>query len=240
MAILVGAQGVVWRRRRAACWPDRLEFLAQGYPHWPGLRPLAGAFGLVGLLCGCVVLDRPATFVWALIGAVSLLHLVHREWNEFLAELGLGLVTVAVCARLGCLADGEDAAGDRSFAGLVLTGLSLMTFMWHWLPRFWEQQLQGGVAWTTTGRLIPSARRLGWVAALLAAGLALRLAAEPWYAAQRGFEQQEARFAGAVGVVTLFVCLLGSTLVMRRPQWLTGGLTVVSLVAGVLFFVGRW
>ena len=50
----------------------------------------------------------------------------------------------------------------------MIVGLTFSTGLWTWLSCVWDQQLGHPEAWTTTGRLIPHAKRFAFLSAALA------------------------------------------------------------------------
>lgn len=68
----------------------------------------------------------------------------------------IGLILTGAGIVAACTAWLADA-GLGAMIGIILAGGYLL-----WLARFWHQQLDEGRAWTTAGRLIPSARNLGY------------------------------------------------------------------------------
>ncbi len=170
-ADLLVALGLVLahRRRRMACWldqPQRLVALQQrSSPVWAVLVAVAfvacaGAamFHLHAALPPAVLL---AAFACLVAG-----HVCRWSWAS-----GLGMVFVGQAVTSGVL-----SWWDAGWLGGVI-GLGLSSLYLLWLGRFWRQQLRDGAAWTTTGRMIPIVRRVGFVGvagtlAILISGLA--------------------------------------------------------------------
>ncbi len=107
-------------------------------------------------------------------GGLSLSIFIAWRWSRTLAELALALWTVALAA-LGATTAVE-LAGPRPspieqlpvVQSGALLGLSAASLLWFWLASVWGRQLRDGRAWTTTGRLIPLADRVGFLSAGLA------------------------------------------------------------------------
>ena len=130
-------------------------------------------------------LEVPATFwlTWSLVAGVSVWR---RGAPVDYALLGL-LVACAMTTK-------DAIAGAYLLPGLALAGGGVVLLVTHtvswswaslalgailaagwsgWLARFWRQQLHGGRAWTTAGRLIPVARNTAIVWMLVAATAAI-------------------------------------------------------------------
>ena len=106
-----------------------------------------------------------------------------------------------------------------------------MTFMWLWLSRFWLQQLHGGQAWTTAGRLIGPARHMGFVVAVLALAVAARLAVWPkWPPGGADGPTGLGGWPGVACMVLLIVVLLNRALAARSLG--LGAFAVVAVVIG--------
>jgi hypothetical protein len=152
LLVLLATVLVDWRSR-VQVWraePDRLLERPRG--HRLAYVVVVGLSGLVGL--GGVL------FVWGVLvpvavalAGLAVLGVGHRVRSNGLGELGLVLAGEAVViASLSWL----PASPAGGLLGAGLAGLWML-----WLARFWAQQLASGLPWTTAGRLIPSARRLG-------------------------------------------------------------------------------
>lgn len=143
-----------WRFRRSV-WlhdPDQLV-RERRIPTWQLVFfwILAAALA-VGVLEGGI--SVPGVISLAL-GAIGVLTLGHLAGSQATGEAGLALAAATLAALIVLFA-GPGALP----AATALAGLWMM-----WLARFWNQQLLDGVPWTTAGRLIPSARRIGATAA---------------------------------------------------------------------------
>jgi len=232
------AQGLIRQHRRKTAWPDRLWQLTEPHPEWPGFRASAGAAGLAVLLLGCLRMDSPLTVGCAALAAGCLLRLAHRRWNEYLAELGMALATLAVCAAVVLAAPlGEHGpARFPKMLNALLAGLACMTFIWHWLAVVWDQQLLDGQAWTTAGRMIPAAKRVGLAVGALGVLVAVELALWPLSPASAGRSQTASGWlAGLAGNAALLAALAWSARktagAVRRGLLGLAGLAVGLFVA---------
>lgn len=116
-----------------------------------------------GILLGALALRAASHGVSPLtlfVGAIAIGTVANRRrW------LGADALTLALTGAIGfCVWPAWFMDGPRAITfGLVVAAGYLV-----WLARFWTQQLLDGRPWTTTGRLIPVARQLGRLVALLA------------------------------------------------------------------------
>ncbi len=181
-----------WRAQERA-WPGDLGSLVRVSRPWPGLEPTAAAIGFVLLPLGLWhtfstgadshQVARVTTWDMA-AGALALSVYTGWRWGRTAAELALSLWTVSLAALAATTAQ-EITAARSSIERLpvvhvgVLAGLTAATLLWFWLSAVWRQQLHGGRAWTTAGRLIPLADRVGFLAGSLAVLVGAKLALWP-------------------------------------------------------------
>ena len=235
-AAVVLLQGSLYRRRRERAWPDHLEYLQDGFKSWWPLRPLGALIGLVALAAGLVGMDRWMTVVSAVALGASLIVLAHRRWSEPLAYLGLALITLTVCAVPATVVAFFTHLGWERLLlwSCVLGGAAVMVFMWLWLPRFWTQQLHEGQAWTTAGRLIVPARRMGYVVALIGLLVAVRMALWPrWPSAGAEDGSEPGGWLGGGCIVLLVLALVNRARAARSI--VLGVLAMLVVVTGGLY-----
>ena len=155
LALAVGALLVDWRNR-VQIWRTDPAGLAAPLPTHRRY------YAVVLLLCGLTGVgavgapDAALTPLAVILAAYAALTVGHRRCSTPIGRFGLVLVgwaiiTAALAWLPAWLANGS--------LGAALAGLLLI-----WLARFWQQQLNAGRPWTTTGRLIPAARQLSWFA----------------------------------------------------------------------------
>jgi hypothetical protein len=132
---------------------------------------------------GCIFILHPWTSIGAFLVGVSLLVLASRRWNENLADAGLAAITLGVVAicMIGISGPriGESSEQFAEIFNRVVLGLAIMTGFWHWLAGVWDQQLDQGQAWTTAGRMIRTARRVGFLIGIAGVLVAAVLAIWP-------------------------------------------------------------
>lgn len=140
-----------WRRR---------DWIWRNAPHRliepPAAHSLLHALVLavvLGVTIGAALAPAAALSPLALLlAAYAALAVGHRRPWPVARWLGLTLVGAAIVSA--ALAWSAPWGANLS-AGFAVAGV----FM-QWQARFWSQQLDGGKAWTTTGRLVPAARVL--------------------------------------------------------------------------------
>ncbi|MFH0982659.1 MAG: hypothetical protein V2A79_14135, partial [Planctomycetota bacterium] len=147
----------VWRtRRRRALLISDPSRLLRPIPSWPGVRLAGGGVGLllvfligypllmpfeawpVGYRAGALL--RSAA---AVAGAAVLLVQVGQVWSRGLADLALGLLTLAVCTLATAFVPLDSSDRPRHCPVLlnaVVFALGLMTWFWTWLAQVWQQQ----------------------------------------------------------------------------------------------------
>jgi hypothetical protein len=163
LVMVVGVALLRWWRRRRLWLQDPHHLVELSPPSSTLFVSLVGVSLLVGM-AGVLLREAAFTPTAVLLAALTCLTIGHlRTWLA-VGEIGLILVAVGiVTASMAWLVPGWSGA----LFGLGLSGMYLL-----WLARFWDQQLNDGVPWTTAGRLIPIARRLAYGACAGAAGLA--------------------------------------------------------------------
>ncbi len=104
-----------------------------------------------------------------------------------------------------------------------------------WLAGVWEQQLDDqGRAWTTTGRLIPLAKRGSFAAGAFGVLFALQMGVWPALDQVEGFDDSAARVVwGSAGMVLLMAALSWAYVKCRGPAFRT--LLMLNSVALVFF-----
>ncbi len=185
----------IWRGWQAQerAWPGELGSLVRVSKPWPGLEPTATALGLglgplgvwhvVSTGPDCYQVARLTTWNMA-AAALALSILIGWYWSRTVAELALSLWTVSL-AGLAATTAQQVISPRASIEQLpavhtgVVVGLAGASLLWFWLAGLWRQQLRDGRAWTTTGRLIPLAERVGFMAASLAVLVGAKLAIWP-------------------------------------------------------------
>lgn len=155
LLVVVGKVVLRWWRRRHQWLEDPQRVARAPLASDRLFTLLVGVSLLVGI--GGVLLREAALAPSAvLLAAATCLTIGHLRGWLLAGEVGLILVGESIV--VGSLAWLRPGWAGALF-GLGLAGIYLL-----WLARFWDQQLEDGVPWTTAGRLIPSARRLAYAA----------------------------------------------------------------------------
>jgi hypothetical protein len=118
--------------------------------------------------------------------------------------------------------------------GAALIGLSVMVFLWQWLPVVWDQQLEDGRPWTTTGRMIPVTRRFGGIVGAFGVIAGLQLAVWPQISSTR--DDTPPRWVFGLLANAVFICCL--VLAARLSQSRKMAYLTLLGVSAVGFFVG--
>ncbi len=175
-------EGFRRHQRRVRAWPDALAHLTRESSIWPGFYYSVGIIAVAILLLGCMHIVSPWTPPACLIAGIAILTMVTRRWEEGLADVALGLITLSIVSLPMAWLPVPLRPMPQYFAELfnrAIFGLAVMTAVWHWLAGVWEQQLDDGQPWTTTGRLIRNSLRMGYLSAATAVLVSLHLAFWP-------------------------------------------------------------
>ncbi len=168
IALGAGAAGLIcslipvlrnWLRRRSAWRADPSLPLVEEPPAAPLSQ--AAALLLVVIAAGATLLALGSAFAaigafLAAIAAGATAHALRHSLCDWFASLAIALAVAAIVAAIA----GVSPAG-------TLLALAIAAGHALWLARFWRQQLLGGRAWTTTGRMIPAARGVGNIGPLI-------------------------------------------------------------------------
>ena len=234
------AQGFLRERRRQTAWPNHLARLLEDYPDWPAFRATVGVALLAVLLIGCAFTTSWLTAPCALAGAAAQFTLVHRRWNPTGAKLAAGLLTLAAVALpMPFFATGpnqELAETMPVLLNVALFALAYMTLHWHWVAGVWDQQLLDGVPWTTTGRLIPTARRAGFFSAVFALLAACQMALWPEWGPAVTDDDSIGRWVAGLGGIGALTAALILAALMTQKRSLVGLMILAVAIAGM--FIG--
>ena len=169
---------------------------------------------------------------------MALLILSGRRWSIDAAEVGMALICLCLCCAGQSLLPTEPAALARRspliFNALMVT-LGVMSWFWCWLGCVWVQQLDGGSAWTTGGRMIVPAWRMSFYAGLLALASAWIMTVWPRLGGVPTMDHSLGRIASGVAAHLLILwAFLWCGRQTRRSGFV--GLAVLA-VASLLAFV---
>ncbi|HSW46879.1 MAG TPA: hypothetical protein VLM89_15060 [Phycisphaerae bacterium] len=243
IAAFSSLEGGVFRHRRTHAWPHALDRLTSPPPAWPGFHYSVGIIGVVTLILTCINISSAWATISAFVAGIAVLAMVGRRWEENLADLGVGLMSLGI-ASLPLLTvptpEHLTSAWYANVFGRLVAGLALAAGFWHWLGGVWDQQLDDGRAWTTAGRLISNIRRAGFLCGATGVLVSLQLAFWPRFQGVDTSDNTAARWAWGVGAIVLL--MLSLTFSARRTQkttlaWLAT-FCVVALVSFVLIRLG--
>ncbi|MHC4065829.1 MAG: hypothetical protein ACYSUQ_03670 [Planctomycetota bacterium] len=247
----VTAQGVIRGRRRARWAHSDAVGPPADAPEWPGFRASCGALSLLLFLLVCYHLGvgfdvHPlgrrvaAILLMAASGGcgMALMFLVDRRWNLDLADIGLAHICLAACCAAVIVLPAEPVAlGERYpliFNAMVIA-LAATSWLWCWLSCVWQQQLDGGTAWTTAGRLIQPALRASFFSAVTALIVAWLMTIWPRLPAVSTMDHSFGRVAaGVAGHLILLWAVLWSARRTGKSSYIA---LAVLTAAGLVAFV---
>jgi hypothetical protein len=243
------------RRRRAAT--EGTAATEQDH-EWRGLRTSVGAIGVVLVLLIGLQTAVPPDREWvsprwaammtagaALLAATACFHHVAWRWSANLADLAMGLVTLAAgsaaVAWIPSDAGGLDAQFPLVFNAWMIA-LGLMSALWGWLGRVWLQQLDGGRAWTAAGRLSALTPGFAYFTSCLGVALGGLMTVWPRMRPIGIPDDSLGRMAaGAAGHLLLILVLLWNGRRGRgKSHWLPAMAAAASLVGFILVRSAPW
>ncbi len=254
LCVFVIVQGAVRRRARTKILQTDPDHVLVEPATWPGFRISAGAAGLLLVFLACYHLAAPvemapggyrlAAAVMTIVsaaGGAALFALVHRRWNADLADAAMGLVSLAACSAAMLTLPATPALLARRYPlvfNAAVVALAVMTGLWIWLSRVWEQQLDEGRAWTTTGYLVRRSAKFAFFTGSIGLLLATLMAFWPMVKTVPTADDSRGRLAaGIAGFVLLTVSLLAGGRRTRRKVYRL--LTVLTVFAMIAFVVIR-
>lgn len=236
-------ESVRLHHRRSSAWPDRLDRLTSLPPAWPGFHYSVGIIGVLVLILGCVHIVTFWATAAAFITGAAIMAMVARRWEENLADLSVGLLSLGIASLPLLWVSTPEHLAPSWFANVfarLIIGLAIATVFWHWLAGVWHQQLDNGQAWTTTGRLIRTAKRVGFLCGATALLVAMNLAFWPLFPRIQDPDNSLERWLWGLGAGLLLIGTLTLSALRSRKTtvaWLAGFATA-SLVAFILIRLG--
>ncbi len=249
LTFFIAAEGIIEHKRAWKKLRSTPHSIGEHSLSWPGLDDSCSALGLVMLLAVFTQLSMVMKCCWAgeritaiLLGAssmttgVALLRLVTRRWSIALADIGLALLSIGIATLfLIVLPTSDELLEVRMLPryNTILIGLTVMIWVWEWLYGVWEQQLDGGVPWTTTGRMRSRLPRMNVALALVAMICAGMMSVWPRLRLIGGHDATFMRIAfGVIGHLFLTLTLIRLARRWKHPQLgVLAGLTAISLCA---------
>lgn len=250
-----GSMGLIRRTHSRSLWAALREDpdgLASFRPQYPGLSLAGGMLSLGCLLLvvyhllvpvpivsgGGYALTSIAVTVAAGVAALGAFLSIHREWDPYLADLALGLLSLAFAAGFTLFVpDAGDSLAARypMLFNAIMVGLGFASALCGWLAIVWTQQRGEDGPWTTAGRLIPFMKRFAFLTAALALFVAALMTFWPTLPSVSVSDDSVGRVIAGVGA---HVFLLGVVLWnARRLQRLTLHLLSVLTAVGLFAFV---
>jgi hypothetical protein len=240
-----------YRMPRSRAWPDRLEDLRKPYSRWPAYTQTESVVAAAILLLGVFQIVRRGPPSWelaiansavSLVAGVACLFMTYRRWSANTAALGMALLTLAAvtlaCALAPLLGSPPPAAAYAARLPVVynaiLFALAAMIALWSWLGRFWEQQLLNGVAWTTTGRMIPYTHRTAYLLTALGVLVAFHMALWPRLVSSIVEDDSPGRLVAGISAI-LFLALITARNARQTDSAATATLGAAFLIAALLF-----
>lgn len=244
-----------FRRRRNRAWPDDLDAYLKPYPRPAGIHALTCIVAGLILTLGVYQIVQPDGSVTSTgfvgvatlgMAAAATFFLAYREWSLALAELGMALTTVSIARlSLGLAGLFTDRAHAPEYAdrmpvifNAVIFALAIMAALWFWLSRFWDQQLLDGVPWTTTGRMIPLARKTGFVVTAMAVLTTFQMAFWPEFVPSERGDDGAGRITASV-LAALLLAWIAAQQARRANSSMMGGLAVAAIVAACAIILVR-
>lgn len=267
LAVLVAASGVArlfQDDRDRWAWVSRRGVQpAPGPMLRNGLGLGCGAVGLLILILLMVELVQPVqhfesrangmrvlTSLFILAAGMGEMLWCFRRWSTGMAEIGLALVSLGIVLLFAGLAGAvPDAPAAGYYARLfnaMVGGLALSAVLLAWLTNVWKQQLDEDVPWTTTGRMIPTAKRVVFFNLCFALLLAYLMALWPSLPGIVLSDDSLLRVLGGVAShLALLLAALYGARVTRRPTvammpWLTIGSLAMFIAVRVMPYTGRF
>ena len=173
--------------------------------------------------------------------AAAVLVLLGRTWSLGLANVGMGLICLAVCCTAFIFVPSEPVDLARRYPLLfnaLLFSLALMVWFWSWLSRVWVQQLDDGVPWTTAGRMIAPATNVAFACGVIAVAISSLMAIWPRLAVVPTMDHTIGRIsAGVAGHLALLAAMLWSARKLNQPRFVV--LAVLTTAAMLAFIYIR-
>jgi hypothetical protein len=244
-----------YRGRRRRAWPDKLDDLLDPYSTWPGFIQSEAVIAAMVLLLGVYHIVHEGPPHWQLIAmdciasaiaGFTCMYMTYRRWSANTAGLGMALLTLATVS-LACvpvvafgnpMQSGEYATRLPVLYNAALLALALMIALWSWLSRFWEQQLLNGIPWTTTGRMIPHARRAARLLIALAVLVGYQMALWPVRVLSSVEDNSPARMIFGITSLLLLAWISAKEAQRRHGDTaasLAASLSVALVIAMVIF-----
>ncbi len=253
LALAVKITGSI-QRRRGRITPSSSGDSAGAARPWPGLSLSAALISLVVILLVCYHLIVPfaagpggfrltvliATASAALAAFASFV-LLRQEWSTHVAAAAMGLTSLALCGLATIVVPSQPVTLAERYPlvfNAMIVGFAVATGLWTHLASVWDQQLEGDQVRTTTGQLIPHAKRFAFYSAALALVVGAVMAIWPRLPSIAATDDTLGRVAA--GLSTNLFLLLVMLWCSRRLHKLTFHiLTLLTVLSTAGFLLAR-
>lgn len=170
--------------------------------------------------------------------AAAVFFVLNRHWSRGLGDVAAGLLTAGVCALAVAVAPTGAAEWSYRFPvhfNTILVALAVLIAFWNWIHGVWEQQLDGGEAWTTAGRLRSMCSRFAYTTGLVGLSVGLILAAWPRLRGIPGRDASLGRVVFGVAAHLLLVLVLMRS--WRRWRRTTFAVLAAMVSLSLVFFI---
>lgn len=225
-----------------------------GLRPWPGFTLSVTIIAMTVILLTCYdlvvpIADSQGGFrlsalivtISAALTALACFLLFGRTQHVHLAEAAMGLTSFAICSLATLAVPSKPTALAERYPMIfnaMIVGFAAATSVWTWLASVWEQQLDDGRAWTTTGRLISHAKRFAFLNAALALLVSVVMAIWPRWPTVATMDDSFGRLTAgfSANLFLLLVMLWSSRRLRRFPLQV---LTVATVVSAAGFLIIR-
>lgn len=222
--------------------------------YWPGLSLsamivaiavtlLAGYHLAVPTLIGSrgFVLNAAVITGTTGLSAAACFVLLRKSWNKNLADAGLGLSSLCLCA-IPTIAVPFDQFGLAHRYPMIfnamMIGLAVSTAGWAWCAADWQLKRSTGSIWSTTAKLASHAQRFAFLTGSLALLVGLSMAIWPRWPSVGEMDHSLARVSDGMSAnLLLLLVLLWCGRRLRAPAFHI--LTILSLALTTGFLLVR-
>lgn len=245
-------QDRAYRRRRRLAWPDNLDDLLLPYSRWSAYIQIEAFLAAIVLVLGVfhIVRSGGAGILMPIVSGVSAvsagsacLYMTYRRWSSNTSGLGLSLLSLGVvtfaCAISTWFIDSSERASYAQrmpvLFNATLFGIAVMIWLWRWLADVWDQQLLDGAAWTTTGRMIPHARRTAFYLAAIGILVAYQMALWPERALTS--DRDDGSLRVLFGMAAILLLSAQCAIAARQRGWVGWAAFAVIFAVGASAFL---
>ncbi len=247
-------QDRAYRRRRHLAWPDNLDDLLLPYSRWSAYIQIEAFLAAIVLVLGVFHIVRSGgagplmpvvSGASAIAAGVACLYMTFRRWSSNTSGLGLSLISLGIvtfaCAISTWFIDSSERTSYAQrmpvLFNATLFGIAVMIWLWRWLAEVWDQQLLDGAAWTTTGRMIPHARRTAFYLAAIGILVAYQMALWPERALTS--DRDDSAWRVVFGMIAILTLSAQCAIAARKRGWVgwAAFAVIFAVGAGAFLFV---